>query len=185
MFNLFKRSGSRGAILITSRQARLKSGKPQNRTVPTPIIQDYPVTLRLKYPTWDLPLINSFDSAQQIEDFLGSKQFLVDTKTNHAIRRHQIYKIDPKVTYEVAGSGLPFRSEGGMTREQMWDKVLEEKTAAALKDAQEKEGGFVELPRVVKDPVTGLDTAEWESILKDNDGIIIFLGTKYRMSKVS
>jgi hypothetical protein len=59
--------------------------------------------------------------------------------TNDTIHRHETYLIDPKVTYEVAGSGLPYRGEGGMTREQVWDKVFEEKTAAALKDAVEKE----------------------------------------------
>ena len=67
----------------------------------------------------------------------------------------------------------------------MWDKVFERKTALALKEVLEEEGPkAIELPRVYKNGA-GKDVGEWEAIYELSDGCIVFLETKYRMSKVS
>jgi hypothetical protein len=65
------------------------------------------------------------------------------------------------------------------------DKVFERKTALALKEVLEAEDPkAVELPSVIKD-AAGEDVSEWEAIYQLSDGCIVFLETKYRMSKVS
>lgn len=166
-----------------SRQARLNMS---TKTPPPSIIKKYPVILNFLYPSWEIPAIHRFYSEQDIEMFLSErKQFLFDPITGDAIRRNEIHRIDPNITYEVAGSGLPYRPKF-LKRDQVWDKIFERKTAAALKEALDAEGEkFIELSRVVKDPATGQDVGEWEVILKTSDGTLIFLETKYRMSKVS
>ena len=156
------------------------------KPTPIPLIKKYPVTLHLMYPSWDIPTNHQFDSAEEIKTFLSDpKQFLLDIKTGDVIHCHQIHKIDPNIIYDVAGSGLPYR-EKGLTRDQVWYKVFERKTVNALKEAlQAEDQKLIELPRVVKDPVTGLDVNEWEVIFQAFDGSLIFLETKYRMCKVS
>ena len=151
----------------------------------TPLIKKYPVILHLMYPSYDFPTINQFDSAKEIKAFLADrKQFLVNIETRKAIYHNQIHMIDPNVIYDVAGSGLPYR-EKGLTRDQVWDKVFKTKTAITLRDALEAEGEkLVELARVIKHPETGLDVAEWEVIFLASGGSLIFLETKYQMSKV-
>ncbi len=133
---------------------------------------------------------HEFKSAEAITRFLSEpKQFLLDPETGHAIHPDQVKKIDPNVIYEVAGSGLPYPEKGnpekGMTREQVWDCVFEEKTALALKKVLEREDPKVtELPRVVKNG-GGNTVHEWEGIYQLSDGRIVFLETKFRMTKVS
>jgi hypothetical protein len=152
---------------------------------PTSLIKTFPVTLRLLYPTWDKPASHEFSSAKEITAFLSEpKQFLMDPETGQAIRPDQVDKIDPNVIYDVAGSGLPYR-EKGLTREQVWDKVFERKTALILKEALEEEDPkVVELLRVIKN-AAGKDVSEWEALFQLSDGCFVFLETKYRMSKVS
>lgn len=80
---------------------------------PKPLIKKYPVTLQLVYPSWDMPTIHKFGSAKEITTFLSDpRQFLIDTTTREAIHPHQIHMINPDVTYDVAGSGLPYRGKG-------------------------------------------------------------------------
>ena len=150
-----------------------------------PFIKKFPVTLRLQYPSWDTPAFIEFSSAKDITTFLSTpKQFLIEPITGQAIRPHQVDKIDPDVIYDVAGSGLPYR-EKGLSREQVWDRVFERKTAIALKETLENEDPKVmKLPRVIKDEA-GKDVSEWEALYQLSDGRIVFLQTKYRMSKVS
>lgn len=150
-----------------------------------PFIKKYPVTLRLQYPSWDKPGLAEFSSAEDITAFLSTpKQFLIEPITGQIIRPHQVDKIDPDVIYDVAGSGLPYR-EKGLSREQVWDRVFERKTALALKETLENEDPKVmKLPRVIKDEV-GKDVNEWEAVYRLSDGSIVFLETKYRMSMVS
>jgi len=110
------------------------------------------------------------------------KQFLVEPITGQIIRPHQVDKIDPDVIYDVAGSGLPYR-EKVLSREQVWDRVFERKTALALKETLENEHPKVmKLPRVIKDEA-GKNVSEWEALYQLSDGGIVFLETKYRMSK--
>lgn len=171
-------------MMIFFRAISTSAARYANKSTKTPLIKKYPVTLHLVYPSWDLPTIHRFDSPKEIKTFLSDpKQFLVDTKTGIAIHPYQIHLIDPNITYDVAGSGLPYH-EKGLTRDQVWDKVFERKTAITLKEALEVDDQkLVELPRV-RDPATGLDVGEWEVIFQATDGSIIFLETKYRMSKV-
>jgi hypothetical protein len=64
--------------------------------------------------------------------------------------------------------------EKGLSREQVWDKVFEAKTAMALKDVLEKEGSVVvEMPRVIKDSQKK-DVSEWEAVYKLSDGCLVF-----------
>jgi hypothetical protein len=87
----------------------------------------------------------------------------VDPVTNRAIQPTQFHEVDPKITYFVAGSGLPYRVRG-LTREQVWDRVFERKTALALKEVLEEEDPkAIELPRVIKNEA-GKDVSEWEAI---------------------
>jgi hypothetical protein len=86
--------------------------------------------------------------------------------------------------YDVAGSGLPYR-EKGLTREQVWNKVVERKTVLALKAVLEEEvPRAIELPRVIKN-AAGKDVSEWEALYQLSDGCVVFLENRYRMSKVS
>ena len=126
-----------------------------------------------------------FASAEDITAFLSTpKQFLIEPITGQIIRPHQVDKIDPDVIYDVAGSGLPYR-EKGLSREQVWDRVFERKTALALKETLENEDPKVmKLPRVIKDEA-GQYVSEWEALYQLSDGGIVFLETKYGMSKVS
>lgn len=153
----------------------------------SPLVKRYPVTLRLLYPSWTLPAEHNFSSAKEITDFLSHpKQFLYNPENGHAIRANQVELIDPNIVYEVAGSGLPYR-EKGLTREQVWDSdtVFERKTALVLKQSLEKEDPkIITLPRVVKDDA-GKDVGEWEGIYELSDGCVVFLESKYRISKVS
>ena len=148
-------------------------------------LKKFPVTLRLQYPSWDMPGLAEFSSAEDITAFLSTpKQFLIEPITGQIIRPHQVDKIDPDVIYDVAGSGLPYR-EKGLSREQVWDRVFERKTALALKETLENEDPKVtRLPRVIKDEA-GKDVSEWEALYQLSDGGIVFLETKYGMSKVS
>ena len=100
------------------------------------------------------------------------------------IRPYQVDKIDPDVIYHVAGSGLPYR-EKGLSREQVWNRVFERKTVLALKETLENEDSKVmKLPRVIKNEA-GKYVSEWEALYQLSDGGIVFLETKYGMSKVS
>jgi hypothetical protein len=151
----------------------------------TPLIKKFPVTLHLLYPAWDEPVSHEFSSADEIATFLSEpKQFLKDPATSEAIRANQIDRIDPNIIYDIVGTGLPYR-EKGLTREQVWDKVFERKAALALKEVLEEEDPkAIALPRVYKNGA-GKDVGEWEAIYELSDGCIVFLETKYRMSKVS
>jgi hypothetical protein len=151
------------------------------------LIKKYPVTLSLLYPSWTRPALHEFSSAKEITDFLSPKQFLYDPATGHSIRANQVEKIDPSIIYEVAGSGLPYREpeKGSTLREQVWDTVFEKKSALALKESLEKEDPkVIALPRVIKKG-EGKAVGEWEAIYELSDGCIVFLESKYRMSKVS
>ena len=161
----------------TTRFARAKTSKP--------LIKNYPITLRFIFPPiWDKPTNHRFDSAKDIEIFLSNNKFLYDKKTNDVIRGNQTHLIDPDVLYEVAGSGVPYR-EKDLSRDQAWDVVFEQKTAKTLLEAlKADQPNVIELPRVVKNPETGLDVSEWELIVQEPDGSITFLETKYRMSTV-
>ncbi len=161
------------------------SGICSARARTKPFIKKFPVTLRLQYPSWDTPGLAEFSSAEDITAFLSTpKQFLIEPITGQIIRPHQVDKIDPDVIYDVAGSGLPYR-EKGLSREQVWDRVFKRKTALALKETLENEDPKVmKLPRVIKDEA-GKDVSEWEALYQLSDGGIVFLETKYRMSKVS
>ena len=151
----------------------------------TPFIKKFPVTLRLQYPSHEKPGSAEFSSAQDITDFLSTqKQFLLEPITGKIIRPNQVDKIDPNVTYDVLGSGIAYR-EKKLSREQVWDRVFEMKTAVALKETLENEDPKVmRLPRVIKDKA-GKDVSEWEALYELSDGGIVFLETKYRMSTVS
>jgi len=160
------------------------------RASPASLIKGYPVTLRLIFPSWRMATSHEFKSAEAITRFLSDpKQFLLDPETGYAIHPDQVEKIDPNVIYEVAGSGLPYPEKGnhekGISREQAWDSVFEKKTALALKKVLEEEDPTVtELPRVVKNG-GGNAVSEWEGIYQLSDGRIVFLETKFRMTKVS
>ena len=140
------------------------------------------MTLRLQYPSWDTPGLAEFSSAEDITAFLSTpKQFLIEPITGQIIRPHQVDKIDPHVIYDVAGSGLPYREKQKLSREQVWDRVFKRKTALALKETLENED-----PKVMKLPrEAGKDVSEWEALYQLSDGGIVFLETKYWMSKVS
>ena len=162
----------------------LSTSSVQYARTKSPLIKKYPVTLSLLYPSWSRPALHEFSSAKEITDFISPKQFLYDPATGHSIRANQVEKIDPSIVYEVAGSGLPY-CEKGLTREQVWDTVFEKKSAFALKESLEKEDPKVKvLPRVIINE-EGKDVGEWEAIYELSDGCIVFLESKYRMSKVS
>lgn len=57
------------------------------------------------------------------------------------------------------------------------------KTMALKAILQKEAGGFIELPRVIRD-AKGKDLAEWEAILELPDGCVVFLEAKFRMSMV-
>jgi hypothetical protein len=143
------------------------------------------ITLNLLYPYWDAPISHTFKNEKEIVNFLKQPpQFLRDPDTNKAIRHGDVKQINPNVIYDIVGSGMPFR-EKGLSREQVWDKVFKAKTARALKDVLEKEGSVVvEMSRVIKD-AQKKDVSEWEAVYKLSDGCLVFLESKYRMSKVS
>lgn len=132
-----------------------------------------------------MPCLAEFSSAKEITAFLSTpKQFLIDPITGKIIRPDQVDKINPEVIYDVAGSGLPYR-EKGLSREQVWDRVFEGKTALALKETLENDDPkLMKLPRVIKDEA-GKYVSEWEGLYQLSDGGIVFLETKFRMSKVS
>ena len=146
-----------------------------------------PITLNLLYPPWDFPISQTFKDEKDLADFLKQppQKFLVDPETNIGLRHSDVKQINPNIIYDVAGSGMPYR-EKGLSREQVWDKVFEAKSAAALKNALEKEDSdlVLELPRVIKD-AKGKDISEWEAVYQLSDGCIVFLEAKYRMSRVS
>ena len=150
-----------------------------------PFIKNYPVTLHLQYPSWDKPCLAEFSSAEEITTFLLThKQFLVEPITGQLIRPHQVDKIDPDIIYDVAGSGLPYR-EKGLSREQVRVQVFERKAVLALKDTLENEDpNVMSLPRVIKDKA-GRDVSKWEAVYQLSEGSVVFLETKYSMSKVS
>ena len=126
-------------ILIMLFRAIYTSAICSARARTKPFIKKFPVTLRLQYPSWDTPGLAEFASAEDITAFLSTpKQFLIEPITGQIIRPHQVDKIDPDVIYDVAGSGLPYR-EKGLSREQVWDRVFERKTALALKETLENE----------------------------------------------
>ena len=140
------------------------------------------------YPPYDFVTVNRFKSAKRLEEFLADrKKILIDNKTGDAIHYDQVHMVDPNIIYDIVGSGLKYdRAKGlSLARDQVWDKVFKRKTVIALREALEAEGEkLIELARVIKDPETGLDVAEWEVIFLTSDGSLIFLETKYRMSKV-
>ena len=108
----------------------------------------------------------------------------MDPLSNKPIRINQVERINPDRVYDLIGVGFTYHQKG-LSREQVVDKVFEEKAALALKEILKKEDpGIVELPRVVQDKA-GKDVGEWEAIFKSSDGCIIFLEAKFRMSMVS
>jgi hypothetical protein len=66
------------------------------------------VTLRLQHPSWDKPLLADFYSPEDITSFLSTQRFLVEPVTGQIIRPHEVDKIDPDVTYDVAGFYLSY-----------------------------------------------------------------------------
>ncbi|KAF5383024.1 hypothetical protein D9615_005084 [Tricholomella constricta] len=107
----------------------------------------------------------------------------MDPATGQAIRPQQVYMINPDVIYEVAGSGLPYR-EKGLTREQVWDKEFERKTALALKEALEEEDPkAMELPRVIRD-MAGKDVSEWEALYQLSDGELSNISLKLNWAEL-
>lgn len=157
-------------------------------TKPIPIITKYPVRIGIKYPSWDVPAFIEFDSKKHIKTFFSErKQFLMDPRTGNCILPDETHRIDPSVTYDIVGTDLSYHHEKSLSPDQVWDRIFEGKTTRALRDWFISEGvKFAELPRVVKDPGTGLDVEEWELIIQIvSDGTLVFLETKYRMWKVS
>ena len=149
-----------------------------------------PITLNINYPSWDLPISHTFKDEKDLADFLKRPppKFLLDPETNKAIRYNDGKKINPYIIYNIfTESGMPYHivphRGKGLSREQVWDKVFEAKTAAVLKNAL-GDPGLVELPRVVKD-AQGKDVSEWEAVYQLSDGCVVFLEAKYRMSRVS
>jgi hypothetical protein len=143
------------------------------------------ITLNILYPYWDMPISHTFKNVKAVAAFLKKPpQFLLDPDTGKAIRHEDVKQIDPNVIYDIIGSGMPYR-EKRLSREQVWDKVFEAKTAMALRDVLEKEGSVVvEIPRVIQDSQRK-DVNEWEAVYKLSDGCLVFLEAQYRMSKVS
>ena len=108
----------------------------------------------------------------------------MDPLSNTPIRINQVERINPDRVYDLVGAGFTYR-QMGLSREQVVDKVFEEKAALALKEVLKKEDpGIVELRRVVRDKA-GKDVGEWKAIFESSDGCIIFLEAKFRMSMVS
>jgi hypothetical protein len=148
-----------------------------------PIIKKFPVTLRISLPDFDHLTSHRFTSFDNIADFLAPKNFLVDPLGN-AIHIDQLEDIDPSVVYYLVGPGWTHRQKG-LSRDQVVDRVFEQKAAFALRAILEKEDpGFTELPRVIKDK-DGVAIAEWEAVFQSSDGCVIFLEAKFRMSLVS
>jgi hypothetical protein len=108
----------------------------------------------------------------------------MDPLSKRSIRIDRVKEIDPNRVYDVVGTGFTYRHKG-LSREQVVDKVFEEKAALALNKILKKEDpGIIELPRVVRDNA-GKDVSEWKAIFESSDGCIIFLEAKFRMSMVS
>lgn len=143
------------------------------------------ITLNIVYPCWDTPTSHTFKNEKDLADFLKQPpQFLRDPDTGRSIRHRNVNQVDPSVIYDIVGSGIPYR-EKGLSREQVWDKVFEVKTAMVLRSVLEKEDpGVVELPRVVQD-LQGKDVNEWEAVYQLSDDCVVFLEAKFQMSKVS
>ena len=65
--------------------------------------------MRFRFFAWDRPALVEFSSRLDITTFLSEpKQLLMDPETGQIIRPHQVDKINPEVTYDIAGSGLPY-----------------------------------------------------------------------------
>jgi hypothetical protein len=142
------------------------------------------ITLNIVYPYWETPTSLTFKSEKALAAFLKQPpQFLRDPDTGKAIRHENVKEINPNVIYDI--SSMPYR-EKILSQEQVWEMVFGAKIATALKDVLEKEDpGIVELPWVVKDS-QGKDVSEqWEAVYQLSDGCVVFLESKYRMSKVS
>jgi hypothetical protein len=177
---------SRRAIRVTASRASLYYVRSKT-TKSKPLITSYPVSLKFQYPSSDIPYILTFTSKKDIENFLSErKQFLSNPITGHSIRPSQTEMIDPTMTYDIVGPGYPYPyREKSLSREQVWDRVFERKTAEALKKWLVLEGEeFVEMPRVIKDSARQ-DVSNWELMVELSDGTVIFLESKFRMSKVS
>ena len=151
----------------------------------TPAIKKFPITLQICLPPYNnRPLPFDFASFNDIEKFLQPNRFFVDPLSDKPIMIDQVERLNPDRVYDLVGAGFTYRQKG-LSREQVVDKVFEEKAALALKEILKKEDpGIVELPRVVRDKA-GKDVGEWEAIFKSSDGCIIFLEAKFRMSTVS
>lgn len=105
----------------------------------------------------------------------------MDSLFNKPIRINQVETVNPDRVYDLVGVGFTYRQKG-LSREQVVDKVFQEKAALALKEIlKEEDPGIVELPRVVRDK-EGKDVGEWGAIFESSDGCIIFLEAKFRMS---
>jgi hypothetical protein len=143
----------------------------------------FPVDLHIIFPPNDEPLPVPFQSYDDIADFLSPKA-LFQAPNSPIIRRHNVKAIDPTKAYEIIGPGYVRREKG--LREQVWDKVFEEKSKLALKaKLQRVDPDVVDLPRKVLDQTTGKDIAEWEAIFRLSNGRLVFLEAKYRMTLVS
>ena len=148
------------------------------------------ITLNVVYPYWDIPISHTFRDEKDLADFLKQppQQFLRDPDTNKALRHTDVKQVNPNIIYDIAGSGLMIMSsrEKRLSREQVWDKIYEEKTSKALKYVLEKEdpGVVLELPKVVKDG-QGKMVSKWEAVYQLPHGCVVFLDARYRMSKVS
>jgi hypothetical protein len=153
------------------------SSKPHAITI------KFPVTLRISLPEYGKPVSLRFTSFDNIADFLKPKSFFVDPSSGTTVQIDQVEDLDPGVVYDVYGPGWTHRQKG-LSREQVVDRVFENKAAMALKAILQKEaGGFVELPRVIQDE-KGKDVAEWEAVLELPDGCVVFLEVKFCMSMV-
>lgn len=170
-------------ILIMLFRALSTTAICSGRARTTPLIKKFPVTLRLQYPYYDTPTLAVFPSYQKITDYLLMyRHFLIEQLSGRLILPDQVDQIDPDRIYDVGGTGLPFH-ENGLMREQVWDRVFETKTALALKEALErKDPNVTELPRVIKGK-SGKEVGEWDGVYELSDGCVVFLETKYRMSK--
>jgi hypothetical protein len=148
----------------------------------TPIIKKFPVTLRISLPGFDDPTSHRFTSFDNIANFLAPKDFFVDP-SGKSIHIDQVEDINPNIVYHMVGPGWTHRQKR-LSRDQITDKVFEEKAALALKAILEKEDpGFIALPRVIQDK-KGKDVAEWEAVFQSLDGCVIFLEAKFHMSMV-
>jgi hypothetical protein len=144
----------------------------------------FPVTLGIIFPTLEDPEPLEFPSYDSISDFLAPTTFLRAPRSKN-IHRGNVKDIDPTKIYEILGPGFICQKRTWLSRDDwVWDKDFEEKAKLALKvKLQKGDPGLVDLPRKIYD-AEGKYITEWDAIFQLSDGCIIFLETKYRITKL-